>query len=187
MDKATEKLLLSRAKKGELSAFEELVSAYEHRVYVFALRFHGSTQAAQKIAQEVFLEAYRTLKSFRSDSGLAFWLYRITLQRCTDYHPAVPDTSAPEAPASAADAPDSPALPTDVLQETISRLSTEQRQLLLLRDVTGLTYAEIGQLLTLEDSAIKTRLAQARRQLHDLLKVRVLQTAAAPAEGSSHA
>lgn len=79
-----EQVLLQRAKKGEIAAFEALVNAYERRVYTLALRSTGSEADAADITQEVFLRAYRALPTFRGESGLSTWLYRITVNLCVD-------------------------------------------------------------------------------------------------------
>lgn len=79
-----EKVLLQRAKKGEMAAFESLVTAYERRVYSLALRSTGSEADAADITQEVFLRAYRSLDTFRGESGFSTWLYRITVNLCVD-------------------------------------------------------------------------------------------------------
>ncbi len=162
MNKITEKQLLAHAKKGELAAFEELVAAYEHPVFAFAFRFCDDSAAAQKLTQDVFLSIYTALSSAHTENNFALWVYRTMLQLClqnaaaskkiTDilFEDAV-RTQTPFAPAT--------------LAVALSQLSVESRNILLLRDVIGLTYSEIAQLLTLEETSIKLQLAKARRQL----------------------
>ena len=80
-----DKHIVAQARRGELSAFEELVTRYEKRVYAIALRSSGSPEDAADITQEVFLRAWRSMKDFRGDSGFATWLFRITMNQCVDY------------------------------------------------------------------------------------------------------
>ena len=80
-----EKHLLARARRGEVAAFEELVRLYEKRVYAVALRSAGSPEDAADIVQEVFLRAWRSIESFRGDSGFSTWLFRITMNLCVDF------------------------------------------------------------------------------------------------------
>ena len=79
-----DKHIVAQARRGELSAFEELVTRYEKRVYAIALRSSGSPEDAADITQEVFLRAWRSMKDFRGDSGFATWLFRITMNQCVD-------------------------------------------------------------------------------------------------------
>ena len=80
-----DKHIVAQARRGELSAFEELVTRYEKRVYAIALRSSGSPEDAADITQEVFLRAWRSMKDFRGDSGFATWLFRITMNQCVDH------------------------------------------------------------------------------------------------------
>ena len=77
-----DKHIVAQARRGELSAFEELVTRYEKRVYAIALRSSGSPEDAADITQEVFLRAWRSMKDFRGDSGFATWRCRITMNQC---------------------------------------------------------------------------------------------------------
>lgn len=80
-----DKHMLVKARRGELSAFEELVRKYEKRVYAVALRSSGSPEDAADITQEVFLRAWRSIETFRGDSGFSTWLFRITMNMCVDH------------------------------------------------------------------------------------------------------
>ena len=80
-----DKHIVAQARRGDLSAFEELVTRYEKRVYAIALRSSGSPEDAADITQEVFLKAWRSMESFRGDSGFSTWLFRITMNMCVDH------------------------------------------------------------------------------------------------------
>ena len=174
---------MQRAKKGELAAFETLVRAYERRVFTLALRSTGSEQDAADITQEVFLRAYRSLDSFRGDSGFSTWLYRITSNLCIDHARqaaggvTVPlDGEAENAPEPVD--PDRSGQPEAALENNELRreldaalrlLTPEHRRVILLRDVAGLRYADIAAMLEVEEGTVKSRLARARAAMRKLL------------------
>ena len=74
--------LLGRLRAGDARAFEELVIAYQHRLFGVALRMLGSRAEAEEIAQEVFLRAYRAIGEFRGEARLGTWLYGIASRLC---------------------------------------------------------------------------------------------------------
>ena len=180
-----EKVLLARAKKGEIAAFESLMTAYENRIYTLALRSTGSEHDAADITQEVFLRAWKSLDSFRGDSSLSTWLYRVTANLCVDFarrraaegQPAA-SIDDEEGPAAALADPSRAAQPEaaaenqelrEELQYALSQLSDEHRRVVLLRDVAGMTYADIARTLGLEEGTVKSRLARARAALRKIL------------------
>lgn len=179
-----EKVLLARAKKGEIAAFESLMTAYENRIYSLALRSTGSEHDAADITQEVFLRAWKNLDSFRGDSSLSTWLYRVTSNLCVDFArkkaaegmPAsIDDEESPAAdladgsrmvqPEAAAENQEL----REELQFALAQLSEEHRRVVLLRDVAGMTYTDIARTLGLEEGTVKSRLARARAGLRKIL------------------
>lgn len=179
-----EKVLLARAKKGEIAAFESLMTAYENRIYSLALRSTGSEQDAADITQEVFLRAWKNLDSFRGDSSLSTWLYRVTSNLCVDFarkkaaegmptsiddeeSPAV-DLADPSRMAQPEAAAENSEL-REELQFALAQLSEEHRRVVLLRDVAGMTYTDIARTLGLEEGTVKSRLARARASLRKIL------------------
>lgn len=176
-----EKILLQRARKGEMAAFESLVSAYERRVYSLALRSTGSEADAADVTQEVFLRAYRSLDTFRGESGFSTWLYRITTNLCVDLarkNSAVQTGSLDDEPA--VEVPDMHAgrQPEEALENSelrreldtaLSMVSEDHRKIVILRDVAGMSYADIAAALGLEEGTVKSRLARARAALRKIL------------------
>ena len=143
-----DKHIVAQARRGELSAFEELVTRYEKRVYAIALRSSGSPEDAADITQEVFLRAWRSMKDFRGDSGFATWLFRITMNQCVDY--ARHKQSQP---------------PT---QPLVQGEDDEERELPL-PDVSGMSYTEIAEILEVSEGTVKSRLSRARIALRKIL------------------
>jgi len=177
-----EKVWIQRAQKGDAAAFEQLVTAYERKVYALALRSTGSEADAADLTQEVFLRAWRSLNSFRGDSTVSTWLYRITMNICIDFSrkkslQLVPlaDEEGNELPLPDRRTANSPEAALEnqelsrELNTALKQLTPEHRQAILLRDVSGLTYQEIGRMLALEEGTVKSRLARARRNLRNIL------------------
>ena len=177
-----ERSLVQRAKDGDLTAFEEIVRAHEATVYRLALRQLGSREDAEDAAQEVFLKAYTSLKSFRGESKLTVWLYRITSNVCTDAlrrrRETVSLTVDAEQGSEELELPDERFDPVTLAERAdlreqigaaLARLPAEARQILLLRELGGQSYEEIAQTLSLDIGTVKSRIFRARKKLCALL------------------
>ena len=181
MTQEQELQLIRRVQAGETEAFEDLVRAHEKTVYNLALRMTGNPQDAEDMAQEAFLKAYRSLPEFRGESKFSVWLYRIVSNVCLDHlrrqsrRPAVSlTTEDEEGEAQQWDVPDESLSPERLLEQKLTReavqkglrqLPEEQRQILLLREIKGLSYEEIGDILELEPGTVKSRIFRARKRL----------------------
>ena len=166
---------------GETEAFEALVLAHEKNVYNLALRMTGDPQDAEDMAQEAFLKAYRSLGDFRGESRFSVWLYRVVSNVCLDFlrrrsrRPSVSLTEEDdEGEELQRDVPDERFSPEALLERKLTReavraglreLPEEQRQILLLREIEGLSYEEIGEILDLEPGTVKSRIFRARKRL----------------------
>ena len=178
-----EKHILARARRGELPAFEELVRRHEKRVYAVALRSSGSPEDAEDITQEVFLRAWRSIDEIRGDSGYSNWLFRITMNLCVDHarhkhaqpqtQPLVMGEEESERPL-----PDTAPTPEEHLDNSelgrelaaaLDEVSEEHRRIVLLRDVSGMSYTEIAEVLEISEGTVKSRLSRARIALRKVL------------------
>ena len=178
-----DKHIVAQARRGDLSAFEELVTRYEKRVYAIALRSSGSPEDAADITQEVFLKAWRSMESFRGDSGFSTWLFRITMNMCVDHarrrqtqpqtQPLVQGEEDDERPI-----PDTAPTPEEHLENSelgrelaaaLDEVSDEHRRIVLLRDVSGMSYTEIAEVLEISEGTVKSRLSRARIALRKIL------------------
>jgi RNA polymerase sigma-70 factor (ECF subfamily) len=170
--------LLQRLRAGDPHAFEELVIAYQHRVFGVALRMLGSRAEAEEIAQEVFLRAHRAIADFRGEARLGTWLYAIASRLCLN-RLASPDrrvargddvlmdvaASTPDAAVAAERAELDAAL-----RAAIAELPDDRRLVLVLRDVEGLSYEQIAEALALDPGTVRSRLHRARMQLKEKLE-----------------
>ena len=178
--------LIRRASEGEERAFEELVRAYERRVFAYAYRMLSNREDAEEVTQDVFVKVWRTLGRFRGDCSFSSWILKITRNTATDVLRRRQETVAPlfsEHPTDASFLPEpydlSPASnpPEAYLkaerEETVARaiaaLPPDFRQILLLREMEGLSYAEIGEVLSIEEGTVKSRISRARQALKKIL------------------
>jgi RNA polymerase sigma-70 factor (ECF subfamily) len=185
--------LLGLARAGNGEAFDELVALHADRIYGLLLRLTGSSQDAEDLAQECFLRAYRSLGSFRGGSAFYTWLYRIALNLARSSGRAkqrrkqveVPmaavagsmqdqDRAAPGLQAEAdCDGPEELAHRRETIgkvQEALEELSSDHREVVVLRDIEGMDYEQIGQLVGATREAVKSRLHRARGELAARLK-----------------
>lgn len=184
----TEEMILSIVRDvldGDANAFEKIVREYEKNVYSIALRMSGDREDALDISQEAFLKAYHSLRSFRGDSRFSVWLYRIVSNTCLDFLrerkrraevPLVREDG--EGETEDAQIPDESLSPETLLDRRLTReavrrglqsLPEDQRKILLLREIQGFSYEEIGQILSLESGTVKSRIFRARKKLCEFL------------------
>jgi len=192
---ADEPDILQRLRAGDPHAFKDVVDAYSPRVYRLALSMLRDPDEAEDVLQETFLSVYRGLGTFRGDSGLGTWIYRIATnaslmrlrrrRRDAAYLQEPPDDGSDLAVtppvADWAWDPERAALTGEIRQvmdEAVGELSEGLRLVFLLRDVEGLSTAEVADTLGLTEAAVKSRLHRARLFLRDRLSDYF-----APAEG----
>lgn len=164
---AEESFLLDAARRGDLDAFGELVRRHELQVYRVALRMLGSPTDAEDAAQDAFVQAWRSLRSFAGRSSFGTWMYRITTNRCLNMIAALRPTEQLENVHVAGSRHDPAARVQECEQMTaltaaIGALPSEQRAALVLREFEGLTYDEIAEVLQVSLAAVKGRIHRAR-------------------------
>jgi len=182
----TDLALVEKARRGDNDAFEEIVNRYSRLIYNIALRSASSPEDAADITQETFLKAWRSLSAFRGDCALSTWLCRIALNCACDHarsakrHFTMSLTVPEEEDGKEWDLPETNihALPEeeiarreeiDAVRQAIASLPEDQRTIVTMRDITGLSYAEIADALELEMGTVKSRINRARAAIKNFL------------------
>ena len=170
-------LLISRARGGDREAFGELVEQYRDNVYRLAYRMCGNAYDADEAAQEAFVAAWRALPNFRGEAKFSTWLYRLTTNAAIDVmrrekrHQTVGDGEMVDL-ADDADSPQETVERTEqqeAVQKALATLSEEYREVLLLRYMEELDYAEIAEVLQLPSGTVKSRINRAKAALKTAL------------------
>lgn len=182
----TEQELVLRAQQGDDEAFAQLMRDNEKRIYNLTLRMTGNPEDAMDLAQDTFLNAWKGLKFFKGDSAFSTWLYRLASNACIDFlrkqkrrqDICVPLAADSEENDRLPEVPDDRFRPDTQLEQQelrramehgLGQLSLEHRQVLVMREVNGLSYQEIGDILDLEAGTVKSRIARARISLRKIL------------------
>ncbi len=180
-----EKKIIKKAAAGSADAFEQLLLKYQTPIYNLCLRMTGNPEDAADMTQEAFLKAWRSLSSFQFESSFSTWLYRLTTNTCLDYLRSLkrrPQCSLTveddEGEEQVLDVTDEAPTPEEALLSAeersqlvhaLSQLEASQRQIITLRVVNDLSYAEIAEILDVKEGTVKSRLARARDNLRKKL------------------
>lgn len=178
----TDAELAKRAKKGDTAAFDELVGQYSGRVANIAYSMLSDREDALDAAQEVFVRVYKSLGAFRGESSVSTWIYRITRNVCTDFLrkrrgvvqslDAEEDDEPKKEIADESNSPERIAERNEKIQavrKAISALEDNQREVITLYDINGLSYEEIADVLKCPVGTVKSRLYRARDALRKIL------------------
>jgi RNA polymerase sigma-70 factor (ECF subfamily) len=195
--------LIDKARAGDQAAFRRLVEKYQRRVYSMALGMVKDTDEARDIVQETFLKAYQHLSTFHGQAGFFTWLYRITMNLCIDRARRKARVGKVEfdETADAEEAGDSGISPRRLgfdpahalrdreirehLNEAMARLSPTHRAVLLLREVDGLAYRDIAEVMQCSEGTVMSRLFHARKRMQEMLRPIVEDEPARPAPPAS--
>lgn len=184
-----EKEVIDACKAGDEKAFGEVVLAYQRRVYNIAYRMLGNKEEAKDLAQEVFLSVFESIKKLREEMKFEPWLIQITINHCrnrwkylkrrkyfqSDSLDDPIETEDGEIPRQVYDPSDNPEtllekkMIQNLIQSGLLQLKEEQRELIVLRDLQGLSYEEIGKLFSLPEGTVKSKIHRARMDLKEVL------------------
>jgi RNA polymerase sigma-70 factor (ECF subfamily) len=179
-----ENALIAASKKGDTAAFNQLVWAYQERAYNLAYRMLGDRDQAADATQDAFLSAYRAIRDFRGGSFRA-WILRIVSNACYDQlrRKQRRPTSSLDAlyvepeeypiASSVGDGPEEQVLKREfweMIGASLQLLPPDQRQAVILRDVQGLDYEEVAQVMQTSLGTVKSRISRGRARLRDSLR-----------------
>jgi RNA polymerase sigma-70 factor (ECF subfamily) len=181
-----ESVLVNRARKGDLAAYDDLVKRYQERIYATVYHMTSNHEDANDLAQEAFIKAYQALKSFKGGSSFYTWVYRIAVNKTINFlkqrknkaHMSLDDLDF-----NAEHDPDLVALISDKtprrevnlteLQEKLNaamqKLSDAHRLVVTLHDVQGASHEEIAKIMDCNIGTVRSRLFYARQQLQAYL------------------
>jgi RNA polymerase sigma-70 factor, ECF subfamily len=173
--------LTKRFQNSDLTAFEDLIRRYQDRIYNLCRYMLRDPQDAQDAAQDAFLKAYRGIKEFRPEASLYTWVYRIAVNTCLDYkrksrRDVLKKEPIPE------DLPSSAPFPaelyesrenTEAIQAALQKLPEKLRIAIVLREIDGLSYEEIAEVLHASVGTVKSRISRAREDLRRILLKRL--------------
>ena len=174
--------LVKRARRGDLTAYDELVKRYQERIYATIYHMTGNHEDANDLAQEAFIKAYQALSSFKGGSSFYTWLYRIAINKTinflkqrknrhhfslndldfnTEHNPdlvALISHKTPHRDAGLAEL-------QKKLNEALFKLSEPHRMVVILHDVQGVSHEEIAETMKCNIGTVRSRLFYARQQL----------------------
>lgn len=181
-------VLVMECQEGKYEAFNEIVTRYKDSIYNYVRRMISNPDDVDDLAQEVFVKAFGSIKSFRRESNLKTWLYRIATNLCVDRYRRLgverkvllpmerdedgEDCEYPEPDGRSSD-------PSRVYEkkelqaavhDAVQRLPDKLRTAVLLYDMEGMSYSEIAEIQRCPVGTVKSRLFKARMELKDLLK-----------------
>jgi RNA polymerase sigma-70 factor (ECF subfamily) len=187
---ASDLQFIERLRAGETAAFDHLVRERSGDIYALLYRLTEDAEEARDLTQETFLQAFRHIESFRGDADLKTWLYRIAVnqarnrqrwwrRRRRDATISLDENGAQGAPLSSrleshhGPDPEQQALAREreqVLGSALRKLKQLYREVVILRDVEGLSYEEVSALLNISIGTVKSRLARGRTELRRRLE-----------------
>lgn len=185
----TDQVLVQRAQAGDYSAFDQLVTRHRGKVYAMIVNMIHNDADAWDLAQDAFVKAWKALPKFEHRAQFSTWLFRIShnvvydwmrkkkVQSEGELDDQMLDTTRIDS--SAYTAPKIPARPDEILgqserrseiEHALGQISTEHRETILLREVQGMDYNEIAEIMECSKGTVMSRLFYARKKLQTLLK-----------------
>lgn len=183
--------LIERLVARDERAFNELVRNYERRVFGLVFRMLGSRAEAEDLTQEVFVQVFKAIGTFRGESKLSTWIYRIAVNLCKnrakylrvrhtgeqdqidDVAERLPPSQARHANVAQVDRPDEAMAGRqveEIVRQAIAEVDENFRECLILCDVEELSYEEIAEITQLPVGTVKSRIFRARAQLREIVE-----------------
>jgi RNA polymerase sigma-70 factor (ECF subfamily) len=175
---ASDLTLAQIAASGNIAAFEMIYERYHRRTYSLCLRMTNSQTEAEDLTQEVFIQLFRKIGSFRGDSAFSTWLHRLTVnqvlmhfrRRSVKNEKTSEDGEMPEQTVSGTENPNKmPVVDRIALKKAIAELPNGYRKVFVLHDVEGYEHEEVARMLSISVGTSKSQLHKARLKLRGLL------------------
>jgi RNA polymerase sigma-70 factor (ECF subfamily) len=186
VERSIDQQLVVRVQKGDKSAFDLLVRKYQHRIAKLVSRYVSDRAEVEDVTQEAFIKAFRAIKGFRGESAFYTWLYRIAINTAKNYlvalgrRPPSADIEAEEAEASDAGigmrdiaTPERQLLAEEIgrtVERVMAALPEDLRTALTLREIDGLSYEEIAEVMDCPIGTVRSRIFRAREAIDEALR-----------------
>lgn len=179
--------LIIRCQRGERAAFDELITRYQRYIFNLIYQHLGKTQDIEDIAQEVFIRIFRFIKKYRGEASFESWIYKIVLNYCRSYvrrraminrlffiplERADDERSVdfienqPSAQENPMDLIEHRRIAENIIAE-VRKLPSIYKDILIMREVNGLSYEEISTILGISIGTVKSRISRARAMIRD--------------------
>jgi len=188
-DKTEDFDLIKRFIHGENRAFNELVLKHKNKVFNICYRYTGHYEDADDVAQEVFVKVYKSLKTFRFQAAFTTWLYTVTINTCknkvsgaryrffksifgfnkqyaNDENADIEFGDEKYSPRQTSETKEK----MNIIQTAINSLKSTQKEIVILRDIEGLSYSEISKITGLKTGTVKSKISRARELLKTKLE-----------------
>ncbi|MBQ8299990.1 MAG: sigma-70 family RNA polymerase sigma factor [Clostridia bacterium] len=177
--------LVKKVKNGDVDAFEQIITKYEKKIFGLIYNMLRNENEVEDVAQEVFIKVYKNLDKFHGDSSLYTWIYKIATNLCLDQIKKRKEVIYIDEKLQLDDGEVDFQLPSDEklqdeiyeqkelkqkLEKCIDKLPERQKTMIVLRDIKGLSYDEIAEILDLKLGTVKSQINRARLKLKELLE-----------------
>lgn len=175
----TDVVLAQKSAEGDTAAFEELYRRHFRRVYALCLRMLSDPTQAEDLTQDVFIQLFNKIGSFRGESAFTTWLHRMTVnqvlmyfrKRSTKSEFTSGDDETPDQIVKGTENPNAmPVIDRISLENAITKLPPGYRQIFVLHDVEGYEHGEIAEMLNISEGTSKSQLHKARLKLRGLIR-----------------
>lgn len=185
---ADEEKLVRKAQKGDVEAFEKIISDYRSLVFNVSYRFSDNAEDAADMSQEIFIKLFRNINSFRFQSKLSTWIYKIATNTCLDIvkkkrrdvaafslNSDMEDEDGKSFSSEIADNSPTPDVVAErnemknAVNRAISMLPDDYRIAIILRDIQGLSYDDIADIVDCSVGTVKSRISRGRKNLREIL------------------
>ncbi len=180
-----ENRLLTKARQGNVQAFEELSGSYYTKVYNICYRMLNNPEDASEQAQETFIKAFRYIRDFKGNCSFSTWIYRIATNTCLDFirknknkntismeQETFEELTVKDRLISNSPGPEKIAennAQREAIKKALSQMNEKNRMIIILRDFRGLSYEQIAVTLETPVGTVKSRISRARSELRELL------------------
>jgi RNA polymerase sigma-70 factor (ECF subfamily) len=175
----TDVVLAQKSAAGDTTAFEELYRRHFRRVYALCLRMMGNPDQAEDLTQDVFIQLFKKIGSFRGDSAFTTWLHRMTVnqvlmhfrKRSTKSELTSGDDETPDQIVKGTENPNAmPVIDRIALEKAVEQLPPGYRTVFILHDVEGYEHEEIARMLGVAEGTSKSQLHKARLKLRNYIR-----------------